>query len=86
MAKVPQEPGQGSTHFSRIQARLLVHSELIKHSGRQLGGDPKYDGKQEQEGLFPTFLHWELRPHGEGTQGSRMTGGVYAGGGAKKEK
>lgn len=39
-ALVPQEPGQGSVHFSRIQARLLAHSELMLHSGLQLGGLP----------------------------------------------
>ena len=36
----PQEPGHGSRHFSLIHARLLGHSELITHSGRQFGGDP----------------------------------------------
>lgn len=36
----PQEPGQGSRHFSFIHALLLGHSELIVHSGRQFGGDP----------------------------------------------
>lgn len=75
-APVPQEPGQGSTHFSRMQALLLGHSELITHSGRQFGGDPRYDGKQEQDGLFPAFLHCEFGPHGEGTQGSLTICGV----------
>jgi hypothetical protein len=37
----PQLPGHGSTHFSRIQARLLEHSEFIWHSGLQFGGDPR---------------------------------------------
>lgn len=46
----PQEPGQGSRHFSLIHARLLGHSELIEHSGRQFGGDPIYEAMQEQEG------------------------------------
>lgn len=39
-APVPQEPGQGSLHFSLIHARLLVHSELSTHSGLQFGGFP----------------------------------------------
>ena len=39
-APAPQDPGHGSTHFSRIHALLLAHSELITHSGLQLGGLP----------------------------------------------
>lgn len=39
-APIPQDPGQGSTHFSLIQAKLLGHSELILHSGLQFGGLP----------------------------------------------
>jgi hypothetical protein len=50
MALKPQDPRQGSLHFSLIQALLLGHSELIKHSGRQLGGDPMYVAKHEHEG------------------------------------
>lgn len=83
IAFVPQDPGQGSTHFSRIQALLLVHSELIIHSGRQFGGEPKYKGKHEHDGLFPMFLHCEFAPHGEGTHGSLITAGVDICGGAK---
>lgn len=40
LASIPHDPGQGSLHFSRIQAKLLGHSEFIEHSGRQLGGLP----------------------------------------------
>lgn len=40
VAYKPQDPGQGSLHFSRMQALLLVHSELIVHSGLQFGGAP----------------------------------------------
>lgn len=40
LAETPQDPGQGSMHFSRIQALLLMHSELTEHSGRQFGGVP----------------------------------------------
>lgn len=39
-APEPQEPGHGSLHFSLMHALLLEHSELIEHSGRQLGGEP----------------------------------------------
>lgn len=39
-APIPQDPGQGSRHFSLIQAVMLEHSELILHSGLQLGGLP----------------------------------------------
>lgn len=35
---VPQLPGQGSTHFWLMQAFSGLHSELIVHSGLQLGG------------------------------------------------
>jgi hypothetical protein len=40
LAPAPHDPGQGSLHFSRIQAKLLGHSELMVHSGLQLGGLP----------------------------------------------
>lgn len=39
-ASRPQDPGQGSMHFSRIHALFLIHSELMVHSGLQLGGAP----------------------------------------------
>lgn len=39
-AFVAQDPGHGSLHFSLIQALLLVQSELIEHSDRQLGAEP----------------------------------------------
>ena len=48
MALGPQLPGHGSTHFMLTQARAGLHSELTKHSGRQLGGDPTCPDKQEQ--------------------------------------
>lgn len=41
IAEKPQEPGQGSRHFSFMHAKCGEHSELIEHSGRQLGGAPK---------------------------------------------
>lgn len=39
-ALIPQDPGHGSVHFSLIQAKELGHSELMLHSGLQLGGVP----------------------------------------------
>lgn len=36
----PHAPGQGSPHLSLMHARLAGHSELIVHSGRQLGDRP----------------------------------------------
>lgn len=58
-APTPHEPGQGSLHFSLMQARLLGHSELITHSGRHCGGVPVYSGKHEQDGEPPISLHCE---------------------------
>lgn len=49
----PQEPGHGSLHFSLIQAKLLVQSEFIVHSGLQCGGYPVYDGRHVHEGVPP---------------------------------
>lgn len=40
-ADIPHDPGQGSKHFSRMQAKLLEHSAFMVHSGLQLGGIPK---------------------------------------------
>lgn len=36
----PQDPGQGSLHFSDIQAKFEGQSVLTIHSGLQFGGDP----------------------------------------------
>lgn len=66
----PQDPGHGSTHFLLMQAKLLEHSELIVHSGRQFGGIPMYCERQEQDGSPLISLHWELGPHGDGLHGS----------------
>ena len=50
MALKPQDPRHGSRHFSCMHALLLGHSELMEHSGRQLGGDPMYVDTHEHEG------------------------------------
>lgn len=39
-APTPHDPGQGSEHFSRMQASALKHSAFIVHSGLQFGGTP----------------------------------------------
>lgn len=70
IAENPHDPGQGSMHFPRMQALFEVHSELIEHSGLQLGGAPINVCKQEHDATPLVFLHCEFGPHGEGTQGS----------------
>lgn len=80
-ALVPQEPGHGSLHFCVMHARLLGHSGLTVHSGRQFGGLPMYLGKQEHEGLPPISLHSLFGPQGDGTQGFCGTGCSSGGGG-----
>ena len=47
-ALIPQVPGQGSTHFWLLHASFWGHSELVTHSGLQVGGAPIYPGTQEQ--------------------------------------
>ena len=71
---IPQVPGQGSEHFWFIQALLGEHSALTKHSGRQAGGIPIYDVKQEQTAWSLTTLHWLFGPQGDGLQGSAGEG------------
>lgn len=74
-APTPHEPGQGSLHFSLIQALLLGHSALMTHSGLQFGGGPVYCGKQEQDGYPPWSWHVANNPHGFGIQGFNGSGG-----------
>ena len=73
-ALAPQVPGQGSTHFCWTQAMVRGHSELRRHSGRQLGGPPKYPFRQEQTGRGPSGRHSLYGPQGSGVQGSTWTG------------
>lgn len=65
----PQIPTHGSLHFWFRQAKLAGHSLLLTHSGLQYGGVPTNSGKQEHEGEPFETLHWELGPHGDGSQG-----------------
>lgn len=73
----PHEPGQGSLHFSLMQAKLAGHSALRVHSGRQFGARPTYPSRQVQTGDSWMTLHCELGPHGDGMQG--LTGSVTTG-------
>lgn len=65
----PHEPGHGSLHFWFMQARLLEHSALIVHSGRQFGGTPIKLLRHEHEGDPLISLHWLLGPQGDGSHG-----------------
>lgn len=65
----PHDPGHGSRHLLLIHAKWYGHSLLIIHSGLQFGGEPINWGKQEHDGWPPMSWHWELNPHGDGTQG-----------------
>jgi hypothetical protein len=67
-----------------MHAWLLGHSELITHSGLQLGGIPINDGRHEQAADPPLYWHRELEPHGDGTQGSVGTCSTGFGNGAVK--
>lgn len=49
-----------------IQDLSNEQSELIVHSGLQLGGLPMYEGKQEQTATLLRFRHCELGPQGDG--------------------
>lgn len=75
-ACIPQDPGQGFIHFSRMHAKLLEHSGLIEHSGLQLGGLPIYPLKHEQDGNSPIFRHSLFGPHGDGKHGLVMIGEI----------
>lgn len=65
-----------------MQAKLLAHSELLMHSGRQFGGVPLYSGKHEQEGASLTTLHCAFGPQGEGLHGFK---GIDGGSSSEKE-
>lgn len=79
----PQAPGQGSRHFWLMHASWLGHSELIVHSGRQLGAWPRKVARQEQAGTPLMLRHSEFGPQGVGTQGSRRGSSLVSMGGAK---
>lgn len=69
-ALTPHCPTQGSLHFWPIQARWLGQSLFAKHSGRQLGSDPRKVGRHEQTGVFfADTAHRLFGPQGVGLHG-----------------
>lgn len=62
----PHEPGHGSTQRPLTQACVLAHSCAMVHSGRQLGGAPRYVGRHEQAGEPFWLRHCAFGPHGDG--------------------
>ena len=66
---IPQAPTHGSPHFCWIQALFGGHSELMTHSGLQLGGGPIYPGTQEQASWPFKTWHTAFAPHGDGWHG-----------------
>lgn len=65
----PHAPSQGLMHFCELQDKSGGHSELTTHSGRQFGGEPLNEGKQEHTACPFISLHWLLAPQGVGLQG-----------------
>lgn len=66
----PQDPIQGSLHFSVMQAWVGGQSVFTTHSGRQLGGEPMYAGRHEQDAWLPAVTwHTEFDPQGDGVHG-----------------
>lgn len=48
------------------------------HSGRQFGGLPRKVSIQAHDGEFPTSLHIEFGPQGEGSHGLTNGGGIIS--------
>lgn len=72
------ESVHGSTQWLFRHALDRSHSELLTHSGRQEGGEPVMDGRQEQIGCpFGPSRHWEFGPQGEGWQGFLYTANLH---------
>lgn len=67
---LPQEPMQGSMHFSRTHALSFEQSSLIEHSGEQWGGTPMYPVLQLQDADPSKWRHTEYGPQGFGSQGN----------------
>ena len=68
-------PGQGSTHLFLTHALCLLQSVLRTHSGRHpVYGSPAYSGKHVQDPAPLRSLQTAFAPHGDGLQGSRISG------------
>ena len=79
-ALAPQRPGQGSLQRCCMHAVVWLHSELTRHSGRQLGGAPIMATSQEQTQTPFCSLCWLYAPQGLGSHGSvSSTTGIPAG-------
>lgn len=76
LALWPHIPGHGSLHFCPIHALSRLHSVLITHSGRQLGGLPINSGRHEHIAWPLSSLHWLLGPQGDGLHGLVGSTGV----------
>lgn len=70
----PQLPGQGSRHFWLVHASFFGQSELITHSGLQVGGAPTNPFMQLHTACILFSRHWLFGPHGDGLQGLLMGG------------
>ena len=78
LAFIPHNPGQGSWQWRVIQASSVGQSELIVHSGLQLGGEPIKSGRHEQSHRSPFCLFLLFNPQGSGSQGSSTITGAMA--------
>lgn len=74
LAAIPQVPGHGSIHFWFTQAWFKGHSELVTHSGLQVGGLPIKPGIHEQTAWLLISRHWLFGPQGDGLQGCFIAG------------
>lgn len=70
----PQLPGQGSWHFWLVHASFFGQSELITHSGLQVGGAPTNPLMQLHIACILFCRHWLFGPHGDGLHGLLMGG------------
>ena len=78
----PHVPGQGSLHFWRMHARSRLQSWLNTHSGRQpIYGSPWNSGRH----VHSPLSHRVFEPHGDGLQGSDITGSTRKNNGVKMD-
>ena len=74
-ALVPQDPGQGSTHFLLTHVWADGQSELTMHSGRQFGAVPIILGIHWHFAAPDTTWQIAFAPHGGGLHGFEGNGG-----------
>lgn len=73
LAAIPHVPGQGSIHFWLTHASFKGHSELVTHSGLQVGGLPIKPGTHEHTACPFICLQRLLGPQGDGLHGFLTT-------------